>query len=238
MIDVTIKNNGIIEPFGLKIIRESNLELMAPTRDIKDSSDEFDGEMDFGTELKSGNWMLVGVTDDNLDATEKAQIRRTLSGQLYEMMNGGYLKYESDPDKRIIVSMDGRAEIEEYPAWLKVSIPLKVAPFWESVAENIHTGTGMVTNKGTMDAPMLIEIRGPVSFPEVIVNAETIKYLGSLLSSDVLAIKTEHKTAILNSENVLGDLVGEFPKLKPGSNLIYYDAVGGSLTIKWHDRWI
>ena len=235
MIDITIKNDGTIEPFGLKFLRESNLQLMAPTRDIKDSSDEFDGEMDFGTELKSDSWMIVGVTDNNLNATEKAQIRRTLSGQLYEMMNGGYLKYESDPNKRIIVSIDGRAEIEEYPSWLKVSIPLKVAPFWTSIAENIHTGTGMVTNKGTMDTPMLIEIGGPVSFPEIIINnAETLKYLGSLSPLDVLAIKT----AILNGENVLGDCVGEFPKLKPGSNLIYYDAVGGSLTVKWHDRWI
>gem|GEM_PF-1812091 len=134
---ITIKNDGTIEPFGLRTTRESNFQIVAPTRDIAESSSEFDGEVDFGTKLRCGQWTIVAVTDDGLSVAQKMQARRTLAGQLNNLRNNGdYLNYESDSNKKIFVRLEGMEEVEEYPSWLKVSIPLKIGPLWVSVDEN------------------------------------------------------------------------------------------------------
>ncbi len=253
---ITIRNDGTIEPLGLKILRESKLQLTAPTRDIKDSSDEFDGEIDFGAELKCGHWMLVGITDEGLNTTGKMQVRRNIAGHLNTLrLNGGYLKYESDPEKSIFIRMSGRAEIEEYPSWLKVHIPLKVNPFWESEDENINwpnqqpaVGMGDVNdenfespatvyNAGNADAPIIMEITGPATNPEIIIGDEILTYFGTLTASDKLEINTGHGTVKFNGQNGLGNYEGGFPFIHPGRTTVDYEG-DGEITVKWRDTWI
>jgi len=235
---ITIKNDGTIEPFGIKILRESRLQLTAPTRDITESSDEFDGEVDFGTELKSGHWMLVGITDEGLDATGKMQARRNIAKQLDDLrQSGDHLKYESDPDKKIFVTLNGRAEVEEYPTWLKVHIPLKVNPYWESVTEKQFTGSGIITNEGTLDVPLIIDIKGLVTDPEVVVNGQILKYNGTLTAMDTLTIDAEHAIVTFNGVNALKYYEGNFPVL-PIGEIAVVAADGGVTTFRWRERFI
>ena len=235
---ITIKNDGTIEPFGIKILRESRLQLTAPTRDITESSDEFDGEVDFGTELKSGHWMLVGITDEGLDATGKMQARRNIAKQLDDLrQSGDHLKYESDPDKKIFVTLNGRAEVEEYPTWLKVHIPLNVNPFWESEVENQFTGSGIITNEGTLDTPLIVEVRGLITDPEVTVGGKTLKYTGTLTAMDTLTINAEHGTVTLSGVNALKYYEGGFPVLPIGETPVIA-ANGGITTFRWRERFI
>ena len=253
---ITIKNDGTIEPFGLKFLRESKLQLIAPTRDIKDTSDEFDGEIDFGAELKCSDWILIGVTEEGLNTTEKMQVRRNIAGHLNTLrLNGGYLKYESDPEKSIFIRMSGRAEIEEYPSWLKVHIPLKVDPFWESTDGRItwpdrQVAVGMgdvndetfespatVYNAGNADAPIIMELTGPATNPEIVVGDKILTYFGILTALDKLEINTEHKTVKFNGQNGLMNYEGGFPLVPPGQTLVGYES-GGTLILKWHDKWV
>ncbi len=253
---IIIKNSGVVEPLGIRILSESKLQLTAPTRNITDSADEFDGEIDFGTELKCGNEVLVGVTEEGLNTTEKMQVRRNIAGHLNTLrLNGGYFKYESDPDRRIFVRMSGRAEIEEYPTWLKVHIPLKVDPLWVSTNEQLSWNTQQsvglgdvydpnyvsetitLFNTGTTEAPIILELKGPAINPEIIVGGETLKYIGILTTQDILTINTEHGTVKFNNVNALANYVGSFPHIPPGENTIFYDG-DGILTLKWHDKWI
>lgn len=253
---ITIRNDGTIEPLGLKILRESKLQLTAPTRDIKDSSDEFDGEIDFGAELKCGHWMLVGITDEGLNTTGKMQIRRNIAGHLNNLRNNGYyLAYESDPVRKIFVQLEGRAEVEEYPSWLKVNIPLKVDPLWVSAYEMVawnnqqaavgmgdscnpeHTSPAVVVNMGTLETPIIVELKGPATNPEITIGNEALKYFGALTAGDTLIIDTDRKTVKFNGVNALANYSGGFPQIPPGQTTVFYDG-DGILTLKWHDRWI
>lgn len=237
MVMIIIKNSGIIEPFGLRFLRESKLQLMAPTRDIKDTSDEFDGEIDFGAELKCSDWILIGVTEEGLNTTEKMQVRRNIAGHLNTLrLNGGYFKYESDPYRRIFVRMSGRAEIEEYPSWFKLSIPLKTAPFWESVNENYLFGDGVISNNGTMDIPIIIEVKGPVTNPKIIIGNETIEFAGVIEENNTLTINTENKTARVGTVNALDNYNDAFPYIPPGTTTVINNS-NSELTIRWRDRW-
>ena len=235
---IIVKNSGVVEPFGIRILSESKLQLTAPTRNITDSADEFDGEIDFGTELKCGNEVLVGVTDEGLSATEKMQVRRNLATHINNLrIDGAYFIHESDPDKKIFVKAEGRAEIEEYPSWLKVHIPLKVNPYWESVTEKQFTGSGIITNKGTIDTPLIIDIGGLVIDPEVVVNGQTLKYNGTLTAMDTLTIDAEHAIATFNGINALKYYEGGFPVLPIGETTVVA-ADGGVTTFRWRERFI
>lgn len=234
---ITIKNSGIIEPFGLKFLGESKMQFIAPTRDITESADEFDGEIDFGTELKCGSWMLVGVTSEGLSNAQKEQLKRQLSWQLNMFRNyGDYLVYENDNNKRIYIQLEGRAEIEEYPSWFKLSIPLKTAPFWESVNENYLFGDGVISNNGTMDIPIIIEVKGPVTNPKIIIGNETIKFAGVIKEDDTLTINTENKTARVETVNALDNYNDAFPYIPPGTTTVINNS-NSELIIRWRDRW-
>ena len=235
---IIIKNSGVAEPLGIRILRESKLQLTAPTRSITDSADEFDGEIDFGTELKCGNEVLVGVTDEGLSATEKMQVRRNLATHINNLrIDGAYFIHESDPDKKIFVKAEGRAEIEEYPTWLKVHIPLNVNPFWESEVEKQFTGSGIITNEGTLDTPLIVEVRGLITDPEVTVGGKTLKYTGTLTAMDTLTINAEHGTVTFNGVNALKYYEGNFPVLPVGETTVVA-ADGGVTTFKWRERFI
>lgn len=235
---IIVKNSGVVEPFGIRILSESKLQLTAPTRNITDSADEFDGEIDFGTELKCGNEVLVGVTDEGLSATEKMQVRRNLATHINNLrIDGAYFIHESDPDKKIFVKAEGRAEIEEYPTWLKVHIPLNVNPFWESEVEKQFTGSGIITNEGTLDTPLIVEVRGLITDPEVTVGGKTLKYTGTLTAMDTLTINAEHGTVTFNGVNALKYYEGNFPVLPVGETTVVA-ADGGVTTFKWRERFI
>jgi hypothetical protein len=77
---ITIKIDGTVEPFGLKWLRDSRFQLLAPTRDKTDSSDEFDGEVDFGTELSAGNIDLKCVTNEGLSRQQIVSKKNRVSG--------------------------------------------------------------------------------------------------------------------------------------------------------------
>jgi len=235
---IIIKNSGVVEPLGIRFLRESKLQLTAPTRSITDSADEFDGEIDFGTELKCGSWVLAGVTDEGLSATEKMQARRNLATYINNLrINGAYFTYESDPDKKIFVKAESRAEIEEYPSWLKVHIPLKVNPYWESITEKQFTGSGIITNEGTFDTPLIIDVKGLVIDPEVVVNGQILKYNGTLTAMDILTINAEYAIVTFNGINALKYYEGGLPVLPIGETTVVA-ADGGVTTFRWRERFI
>src|SRR5690606_27369041 len=76
------------------------------------------------------------VTDDGLTVEEKYQRKVEISDTLNKLRNGDWLMLESNPGKKIFAHFTGRVQMEEYPSWLRVNIPLKLDPFWVSMEEN------------------------------------------------------------------------------------------------------
>ena len=234
---IIIKNDGTIEPFGLYWLRDSRLPLVASTRDIKDESDEFDGEMDFGTDLTAADGELRCVTDEGLSKKDIINKKSELAVLFNVLREGDYLMYESDPDKKIFVRLSGRVEIQDMPSWFRVHIPIKWGPLWFGVSEKEHTGNGLIKNGGSFDTPLIIEVRGIVTDPEIIVGDDTLLYQGTLGETDLLVIDTDKQTVMFNGVNAAGLFEGSFPNLQPGETEVQVP-VDGETKFKWRDCWV
>ena len=234
---ITIKTDGTVEPFGLKWLRDSRFQLLAPTRDKTDSSDEFDGEVDFGTELSSGIVELKCVTEEGLSIQQKINKKTELAGLFNSLRNGDWLIWESDPDKKLWMKLDGRVEVQEYPSWLQVNIPLKVDPLWFGINEKTYIGSGLLINEGTFETPVVVEVRGIVTNPEISIGGKTLRYEGTVGETDLLVIDTDKMTVTFNGINAMASFTGSFPKLPPGETEVIAPA-NGTTTFKWRDCWI
>ena len=234
---IILNNDGTIEPFGLYWLRDSRLPLIASTRDIKDESDEFDGEMDFGTDLTAADGELRCVTDEGLSKKDIINKKSELAVLFNVLREGDYLMYESDPDKKIFVRLSGRVEIQNMPTWFRVNIPINWEPLWFGVSEKEHVGNGLIKNGGSFETPLIIEVRGIVTDPEIIVGGDTLSYQGTLGETDLLVIDTGKKIVIFNGVNAVGSFEGLFPKLQPGETQVQVSA-NGETKFKWHDCWI
>lgn len=234
---ITIKTDGTVEPFGLRWLRDSRFQLLAPTRDKTDSSDEFDGEVDFGTELSAGNIDLKCVTDEGLSRQQIISKKTELAGLFNALRNGDWLTWESDSGKKIFVKLDGRVEMQEFPSWLQVSIPLKTDPLWLGANEKTHIGSGILVNEGTFETSVIVEVRGIVTNPEISIGGKTLRYEGTVGETDLLVIDTDKITVTFNGINALASFTGSFPKLPPGETEVIAPA-NGTTTFKWRDCWI
>lgn len=234
---IEIKNDGSLEPFGLYLLRDSRLPLISPTRDIKEESDEYEGEVDFGTELSGYEGNLKCVTNEGLSKIEIVSKKNELVILLNLLRSGDYLTYESDSNKKIFVRLAGSVEIQERVSWFLVNIPIQWSPLWISKIEKEHIGSGTIENEGTFETGLIIKIKGIVTNPEVVIGSETLRYTGTLGTEDVLVIDTDNKTVTFNGINALANFEGVFPRLQPGETEVVV-AASGETSFKWRDCWI
>jgi len=232
---LTIKTDGTLDPLGLKWTNESRFELMPPTRDNRESV-YADGEIDFGTELETGEIELHCVSDEGLTKAEINTLKAALAGQLNSLRSYNLLCWECDQDKALYVRLARRPETTDHPGWFEITIPLKYKPIWVSTVEHCLIGSGSINNAGTFDAPLIIEIKGPATNPEVTVGGEVLSYNGTLGANDVLTINTGAKTVKLNNINALANFTGKVGlQVPPGQTAV---AATETTTIKWRDCWI
>lgn len=231
---IIIKNDGTVDPFGIKWTGESQFQLLAPTRDISETT-YADGEYDFGTELEVGNYQLSCVSNEGLTKDEMSILKDTLVRQLILWRNYDLLIWECDPEKGLYTKISGAVEFVDRPTWIEVNIPLKYQPLWVGVNEQIQAGSGTVANDGTFKSPLVVEIPGTTTNPQVIIGSETMVYSGALAAGDKLVIDTMNMTVKFNGVNALGNYNGVFPKIPPGKTNII---AGSNVTLKWRHFWI
>lgn len=166
------------------------------------------------------------------------------------MRNGDWLALENDPDRKIFARFAGRIQIEEYPTWLRVNIPLKLEPFWVSAEENEFVGlSGVIKNAGTFETPVIIDIfasPNAITSPAIGIGDDTLNYYGTIPQGNTLIINTEKITVVIDDGsgspaiNALGSYDGPFPQLSPGETNVSISAYSGSpiVTFRWYDRWI
>jgi phage-related protein len=231
---LTVKNDGTLYPLGIKWTGESRFQLMAPTRD-KTEETYGDGEHDFGTELGVGDCQLSCVSEEGLTKDEMNTLKATIAGQLNSLREYELLVWESDPGKGLYIRISGTVEFTDHPNWFEATIPIKYQPLWVSVEEQSHIGSGIITNAGTFEAPLVVEITGATTDPTVIVGNKTMVYAGTLAVGDVLVIDTDKQTAKYNGVNAIANYNRVFPRLTPGENSV---TAGDNVIIKWRSCWI
>jgi len=232
---ITIKANGTIDPWGVKMLNNSQWELLAPTREATDNLDA-DGEIDFGTDMSQGQIELQCISPGGLSRRELLVLRQSLVTYLDRLRNQDLLIWESDSGKGIYVRLSGAPRISDLENLFEVSISLEYQPFWVGITEKTLVGSGTANNAGTVETPLKITIQGPVTNPSVTVGGTVLSYTGTLAAPDQLIIDTETKTVKLNISNALKYYSGGFPQLQPGETSVI--AAAGTTTFAWKDRWI
>ncbi len=232
---LVLKTDGTLDPLGLKWTGESIFELMPPTRENRESV-YADGEIDFGTELEAGEIELHCVSDEGLTKDEINTLKAALAGQLNSLRSYDMLIWESDPEKALYVRLARRPEITDYPGWFEITLTLKYKPIWVSTEEQEHVGSGTITNEGTFDAPLIIEIYGPATDPEVAIGDKVLSYAGTLGTDDVLTINTGTRTVKLNNNNAQGNLTGDIAlQIPPGETVVTAES---TTKLRWRHCWI
>lgn len=228
---------GTLHPLGVKVIRNSRFELLPTTRDYFEEIPGRDGEFDFGCDFESRIIELQCFI--KISPSEWFEKEREIAGYLNPKLGVQELTFANAPNKVFKVRYAGKLDyVEEGPGYRKFVIPFKMTdPYIYSATESVLNGTGTALNKGNVPTPCIIEIKGSVTNPVVQINGVELKYTGLVTASDTLIIDTDKKTVTFNGVNALANYNGVFPKLKVGNNTITGPS-GGSLTIKWFNKWI
>lgn len=225
----------ILEPLGL-LVTKINRSLMPPTRENTEEIPGRHGEIDFGTEFRSDMMELEVATDDGLTPEEVEALKRTLAGKLNPTIGERELVLAYEMDKSYKVKYAGRIPLDRYPTWMKFVIPFKLTdPMSDAIGEKVRVGSGTITNEGTFETGLIIEISGAATNPSLTIGGVTLAYTGTIAAGQKLIIDTEKQTAKIGSTNAMAGYNGEFPLLQPGSVSV---TAGSNVTIRWKDRWL
>lgn len=230
-----VTDENILEPLGLYVLRDSQFELIPQTRDNTDEIPGRHGELDFGSEYKARNGTLRVATPEGLTPKQKEALKRVIARCLNPVAGEKKLVFLMDIEKSYTIKI-GKIESKDYADWFEFEIPFKMSnPFIEGTILHTFTGSGIITNEGTFETGLIIEIAGPATNPSLTIGSNTLTYTGTIPSGKTLIIDTEAQTAKIDNQNVIGNYNGVFPMLPPGDTNVIANS---NVTIKWHDRWI
>jgi phage-related protein len=230
---------GRLNPLGVIVLRDSRHELMPQTRDNTEEIPGRDGEIDFGSELKARLMELHVATDDGLSQLQKEQLKRTFAKYLNPVSGTKKLVDLNDIDVEYEVKYAGKIDLTKYTDWMEFTIPFKSCnPLAESRDENSLVGSGTITNSGTYEVPLTIEIPGPATSPTVSVGASVIAYTSSIAAGQTLIIDTDTQTAKIGSVNAIAQVSGDIDiMLQPGIETSVIPSVSATV-VKWKDRYL
>ncbi len=145
ILTIVITDDGLISPFGLSFLRGSKFDLIAPTRDMTDEKETGHGDIDFGTELKSGQIILHGAVSA-LTSQEKQNFKSALAGQLLNYLTPQKFMIGEGSDRFVYVTLEDKPDITEHAQFIEVSIPFKTDPYWQSSIEHVAGGNQFIRN--------------------------------------------------------------------------------------------
>jgi len=233
-----IDQNNILQPLGVFVLRDGKEELLPKTRDNTDTIPGRHGELDFGSEL--GARVMEFKVHINTTPAEKTALKRRLAAYLNPLLGVKPLIDSHDLEKTYYVKYAGNIDLDNYVNALQFTIPFKMSdPIIYGSFEQTQIGSGTITNDGTLECPLTIEIVGAVTNPSVVIGSYTLTYAGTLTSSDTLIIDTGAITCTLNGVNAIGNLTGLTTDvvLAVGDTVVTVPA-NGTTTIRFREQWI
>lgn len=231
-----VDENGILQPLGVTVLRDSRFELLPGTRDYFEEVPGRHGEIDFGAELQARVLELHCLIE--IAPSDWPAKRQELASYLNPLLGTQTLTFADEPDRVYHVRYSGKIDITKYPYAREFTIPFRMCdPFITSTTQKELIGSGTAVNDGNVATPFTLIVQGPVTNPSVIAAGYTMTYTGTINAGSALVIDTEKMTAVLDGQNALPNYNGVFPKLQPGSNAVTA-TTGGTTIIRWYSRWI
>ncbi len=228
-----VDENGILQPLGVKVLRDSREELLPATRDYTEVIPGMDGEYDFGCELEPRILELHCVLEGD-KRTRKAK-RRQIAKHINPLLGKQTITFADDPGVTWIGRYSGNVAPTNYIDGADFIIPFKCDPYLTSATQKTLMGSGVALNEGTVETPFYLYIPGKIIDPTVTVNGATMIYTGVVSVGHTLYIDTGKQTATVNDLNAMLDYNCVFPKLAVGENNI---VAPDTATITWIERWI
>ncbi|MHB1418493.1 MAG: distal tail protein Dit [Bacillota bacterium] len=233
-----ITEEGILNPLGVVVLNDSRYDLLPATRENVETVPGRHGEIDFGSEFQPRLLELRVALGEDYTRSQWDQVKRTLARYLNPILGAKNLIFADDVEKMYQVKFAGKIDFSQLNNWLEFTIPFKASdPFIIGSYLQSQSGSGTLTNEGTFETPLTIEIAGPVTNPSVVVGSDTLSYIGEVVGGSTLTIDTETKTVKLNSSNALATYTGGFPVLQAGDTAVTA-ASGGTTTWNWRSRWV
>lgn len=241
MVPFEVDTDGLLQPLGLKVLRDNRHEIIPGIRKYTEEIPGRDGELYFGANLRRRVLeLLVGrkVSFDAASADYRPSVIRDIASQLNPLFGTQTLTFADDPGKVYSVRVADSVDVSREREYLEFAIVFEMdIPYIISATQNSLFGSGAAFNAGNEATPFTVTIQGPATNPSVTVAGYVMSYVGTIEVASVLVIDTEKLTAVLDGANALPDYNGVFPKLQPGGNAVTA-AASGTTTINWLDRWI
>ena len=228
-----VTQDSRLEPLGVLILRGSSQDLIPTTREATVSVPGRQGLYDFGSEFAQRTFEFKVAIEEK----QGQQTKQLLAQHLNPLVGKQSLIFENDINKMYMVKCAGQVVLDKFLNWLDFTIPFTADPIIIGSLEKHQTGSGILKNDGTFEAPLRVRITGAVTNPSVTVGGSILRWTGVLTAIDVLEIDTEFMTVRLNGVNALFNYIGGFPKLLPGGTSVSA-TVTGTTTWMWRDRWI
>ena len=145
----------------------------------------------------------------------------------------GRLILSNEPDKYYNARILSAINYEQALRFRKANIPFWVQPYKYAVNE-IATMSTSVINKGNVEALPLMTITGSGSVG-VIINGVLIC---TVTISESITLDSQIEEAYKGDDNQNRQMVGKFPKLKPGDNVISFTGTVTGCSTLVRSRWL
>lgn len=230
-----ITKDGILNPLGMKVARDSNEDLIPEVEDISESIPGRHGEISFGSRYAPRIINLHVAVE--YPYSDRGKVKKILARQLQPAtLEAKPLAFAENIERMYMVKSIGSIVPNQHLTWLDFTISFKANdPLAYNSFENIHIGSGTLYNDGDFETPLIIEVRGIITDPVVTVGNKTMKYTGTLSSVDVLRIDTGKMTVTFNNYNAMDRFEGDFPMLQVGETEV---VANDKVTFRWRDRWL
>jgi len=232
-----ISKEGVLEPLNVFITGDSRKELLPAVREYSEQMPGRHGDIQFATKLEPRILELHVATDEGLTPAEREQLKRTLAAHLNPVAGYKSLIFADDINKTYMVKYAGHIPLEQMASSFNFVIPFKLGkPYIIETFMQSLTGNGNITNVGTVEAFLTIEIHGAASGTTTItVGDSTLTYTEDIAVGETVVVDTEKWTVKKDGVNAVDNYAGGFPKLAVGDTAV---TAGSNVVFKWQGRWV
>jgi len=242
------------DELGLVLLKTTQIPILPDVRSRTVQIPGRAGAYDFGSDLGTRQFNLECVIKA-ITRQELAEKVRVLAAHLVDTDGKPRtlkLIFDDEPDRYYSVKYSGGVSMErivsvgQFTLQLMATDPFAYAvnPLSIPIATDIPDTTITFSIGGTVAALPKIILKGTnmTGSYQIAINGTTFQYSGALTAQDVIIIDCAKYAVLKNGARDMAHFIGNFPKLSPGENTIYYhlntDAALTALTIDARGRWL
>lgn len=190
-------SKSLLLPLNLFISpQESTIDLIPAIRENVETLAGLDGDITYDVTYSPRLFDLQCYTPSNLTSGQKIIYKQHITYTLNQLKERAQpLLYQ---DKIYMVKLAGTMQPTSFVSWFNSSLQLKASdPFGYSQKVYTLKRNGVIRYNGNIKNGVIIEFKGPLSSPFVVINNHQISYSGDIPPNIILSVDTENQQAFL-----------------------------------------